>query len=293
VASGAFFTRRREDLAARKQVWSGNLARKEALCARAEALAESTDWDATASELKRLQHDWKTIGPIRRNKSEEMWNRFRAAGDKFFERYHNRHQIALASKLAEREAMVVDLETMADGESSADLAPRVQQLRTTWNRSVPIPSSEAKVLHDRWQAALTKVIQRHAEAFAGSDFDPAVARQRLEKLVAKVEALLEDVRETPDGLSPTEALAAKLRSALASNAMGGRASDEGKWRGALEAVKDAQASWDRLAPIAGAEARGLEQRFREACRRVSDHARRQTNNAPPPKRDKPRAMATA
>jgi hypothetical protein len=293
VASGAFFTRRREDLATRKQVWSENLAKKEALCARAEVLAESTDWDAASSELKRMQHDWKTIGPIRRNKSEEMWNRFRAAGDKFFERFHNRHQIALASKLAEREAMVVDLETMAAADATDDLASRVQQLRTTWNRSVPIPSSEAKVLAERWQAALTHAVQRHGAAFAGTDLDPAVARQRLEKLVAKVEAFLEDVRDASDGLSPTEALAAKLRSALASNAMGGRATDEGKWRGALEAVKDAQQSWDRLAPIAGPDARSLEHRFREACRKVSDHARRHTNNAPPPKRDKPWAMATA
>jgi hypothetical protein len=293
AASGTFFTRRREDLATRKQVWSGNLAKKEALCARAEVLAESTDWDATSSELKRMQHDWKTIGPIRRNKSEEMWNRFRAAGDKFFERYHNRHQIALASKLAEREAMVADLEAMAAAEATDDLAQRVQQLRTTWNRSVPIPSSEAKVLAERWQAALTHLVQRHGDAFAGTDLDPAVARQRMEKLVAKVEAFLEDVRDAPDGLSPTEALAAKLRSALASNAMGGRGSDEGKWRGALEAVKDAQMSWDRLAPIAGQDARSLEHRFREACRKVSDHARRHTNTPPPPKRDKPRQMATA
>jgi hypothetical protein len=101
------------------------------------------------------------------------------------------------------------------------------------------------------------------------------------------------VSEAPAGLSPTEALAAKLRSALASNAMGGRASDDSKWRGAAEAVRDAQASWDRLSPIAGPEARSLEHRFRDACRKVSEHARRHSNNPPPPKRDKPRAMATA
>ncbi len=63
--------------------------------------------------MKRLQAEWKTIGPVRRNKSEVVWNRFRAAADHFFERYHNRHEIALASKLAEREALVVELEGLA------------------------------------------------------------------------------------------------------------------------------------------------------------------------------------
>ena len=90
-----------------------------------------------------MQSSWKNIGPVRRSKSEEVWNRFRAAADKFFERYHNRHQIALAGKLAEREAMVVEMETLAAADPSAlpaDLAAQVQQQRTTWNRAVPIPA---------------------------------------------------------------------------------------------------------------------------------------------------------
>ena len=299
TASTAFFSRRREDLSARKKVWSDNQARKEALCLRAEALAESTEWDSASSELKRLQNEWKTVGPIRRNKSEEMWNRFRAAADRFFERYHNRHQINLANKLAEREAMIVELETLGAVEASArpaDFAAKVQQIRTTWNRSVPIPSAEAKVLADRWQATLARVIAQHADAFAGSDFDPAVARQRMEKLVAKIEGLLADVQDDAPGLSATEALAAKLRSALASNAMGGRGSDDAKWRAAGEAVKDAQASWDRLSPIVGAEAKPLEQRFRDACRRVMDHAKRHRpsggGGAAPKRGNPPRQFAS-
>ena len=292
AASTAFFSRRREDLTARKKVWGENQARKEALCLRAEALAESTEWDSAASELKRLQNEWKSVGPIRRNKSEEMWNRFRAAADRFFERYHNRHQINLSNKLAEREALIVELETLGNTEASArpdDFAARVQQVRTTWNRSVPIPSAEAKALADRWQDALNRVIKQHADAFAGTDFDPTVAKQRMEKLVAKVEAFLADVKDDAPGLSATEALAAKLRSALASNAMGGRSSDEAKWRAAGEAVKDAQSAWDRLAPIVGADARPLEQRFRDACRRVMDQAKRHrpTGGGQAPKRGNP------
>ena len=110
----------------------------------------------------------------------------------------------------------------------------------------------------------------------------------MEKLVARVEGLLADVRETKPGLSPTELLAAKLRSALASNAMGGRVNEDAKWRTMLDAVKDAQAAWQRLAPVHDAEARALEQRFREACRRVNDQARGQSGSHAPR-----RAAATA
>lgn len=277
AACNTFFSRRREDLAARKKTWSENLAGKEALCQRAEALAESTEWDTAVGEMKRLQAEWKTIGPVRRSKSEAIWNRFRAAADHFFERYHNRHQIAIAGKLAEREALVVELEGLAATEEPATpdgLAERVQQLRVTWTRSVPIPAAEMKPIADRWQAALRRVVERWPETFAGTDLDPRVAQQRMEKLIAKIEAFMSDVREPAAGQSQAEILAARLRSALASNAMGGRGGEESKWRAALAAVRDAQSAWQRLAPLGGAETRALDARFRDACRRVHDHARR-------------------
>lgn len=275
AASNAFFARRREDLAARKKVWTDNLARKEALCDRAEALAESMEWEAASGDMKRLQAEWKTIGPIRRSKSEVVWNRFRAAADKFFERYHNRHFIAIASKLAEREALVVELETLAGAdEPAADLAERVQQVRTTWNRSVPIPAAEMKPLTDRWQVALARVVDRHPDAFRGTDLDPAAVIQKMQKLLGRVESYLADLKDTPQGLSQTELLAARLRSALASNAMGGRSNEDAKWRAAADAVKDAQTAWHRLGPATTGEARALEARFRDVCRRVNEHARR-------------------
>jgi hypothetical protein len=275
AACNAFFSRRREDLTDRKKTWAENLAKKEALCERSETLAESTEWESASADMKRLQAEWKTIGPVRRNKSEVVWQRFRAAADKFFERYHNRHQIALASKLVEREQLVMDLEKVAgtEGDAPATLVADLQQLRSTWNRSVPLPTAEMKVLADRWQAAFSSVITRWPDAFAGTDLDPAAAKQRLEKLIVKVEALLVD-SEQPKGQSQAEILAARLRSALASNAMGGRASDETKWRAAADAVRDAQSAWLRLSPLAGQDAEALEPRFREACRRVNDLARR-------------------
>jgi hypothetical protein len=281
AACNAFFARRREDLIDRKKVWSDNLQKKEDLCQRAETVAESTDWDAAAAEMKRLQNEWKTIGPVRRNKSESIWNRFRAAADRFFDRYHHRHEITLATKLAEREALVVELEGLVDAaEPSADMGDRVQQLRTTWNRGVPIPAAGMKPLADRWQTALGRAVAKAPQAFAGTDLDPAAVIQRMQKLVARVESLLAGLEESSSGLSPTEQLAAKLRSAFASNAMGGRVSEEVKWRSAGDAVKDAQAAWQRLGPAMNAEAHALEHRFRDACRRVSEHARRHSHSGP-------------
>jgi hypothetical protein len=289
AACNTFFARRREDLADRKKIWAENLARKEALCVRAEELAASTDWDAAASEVKRLQADWKTIGPVRKNKSEVIWARFRAAADRFFERYHSRHEIALAAKLAEREAIVVELEALAAtpaGEAPANAAEEVQRLRAIWSHSVPVPVPGMKSLGDRWQHALGELLTSRPDLFTGTDLDPAAIVQRMEKLVARVEALSAEVKPSSESrLSPTEQLAARLRNALASNAMGGRSTDESKSRATADSLRDAQAAWQRLPPVRTAEARSLEGRFRDACRRVNDAARKA--GGPPAKPSEP------
>ena len=113
AACDRFFTRRHADLAERKTVWAENLAKKNALCAKVEALRDSTDWDATATEIKRLQAEWKTVGPVKKTRSEAMWQRFRAACDEFFARYAQRHDIARGERLAAREAIVAELEGLA------------------------------------------------------------------------------------------------------------------------------------------------------------------------------------
>ena len=140
---------------------------------------------------------------------EQLWTRFRTAADLFFERFHHRHELALAGKVAEREAMVVEMEAIALAEAAIEnLADKVQTLRTTWNRAVPIPSPDFRVIADRWQKALATVIQRWPDAFKGTDVDPTATVQRMEKIVAKLDALLTQLTSTADepakpNLSPT------------------------------------------------------------------------------------------
>jgi hypothetical protein len=120
AACDRFFTRRHADLAERKTVWAENLVKKEALCVKVEALRDSIDWDAAANEIKRLQVEWKTIGPVKKTRSEAIWQRFRGACDIFFARYAQRHDIAKGERLAAREAICAELEALAgDNRESA------------------------------------------------------------------------------------------------------------------------------------------------------------------------------
>jgi hypothetical protein len=273
-------------------MWSENLATKDALCVQAEALADSTDWDAAALEIKRLQAEWKTIGPVKKSRSEAIWQRFRTACDRFFDRHAHRHDLARAERVAAREALCTELESLAsapaDAEAPGDLLATVRGLRARWQQEIAargVDPDRARALEARFAEAFAKVVGRWPSAFNGTDLDPDANRKRMEQLVKKVEDLAASLvgpASAPDAdLSPVNRLAAMLKDALAANTIGGKADDDSRWRAAAEDVRQAQAAWSRLGPVPDAARRQLSDRFQRAVRKISDRAEAATRTAAP------------
>ena len=286
-ACDKFFSRRNEDLAQRKEVWSTNQAKKEALCARAEELATSREWEKAASELRRLQADWKTIGPVRRTKSEALWQRFRTAADTFFERYKRRDEIEVESRQADREALAVELEGFLPAEGAEPVAPpelleKVRSLRTRWNQSTTAVRQGADPLSARFMSAMERVLTTYPDAFKASELDVDASRRRMEKLVARLESFVSENEAKPES---SQDLATRLREALASNTIGGSAGMESKWRGMADEVREAQSAFSRLVPVPGETGKDLSERFHKAVNRFYDQYRRKVpqQSAPPPR----------
>jgi hypothetical protein len=282
-ACDRFFTRRHADLAERKAVWSLNLAKKEALITKVEALVDSTDWDVTANEIKRIQAEWKTIGPVKKSRSEALWQRFRGACDKFFERYTQRHDIARAERVAAREAIVTELESFTADDAAqdppADFLTRIRTLRVRWQQELAargVDRERAAVLDDRYASAFGRALARWPQALTGSEFDPESNRRRMESIVKRIEELATSIAGpagAPDAsvssMSPTTRLAAMLKDALAANTIGGKPTDnESRYRAAEEEVRQAQANWSRIGPVADEIRRPLVDRFQAAIRRI-------------------------
>ncbi len=290
AACDSFFTRRREDLQHRKQEWAGNLARKEAICERAEAIARTTEWQTGIEEIKRLQAEWKTIGPVRKTRADEVWQRFRAACDAFFEAYQQRHHAASSSAIAEAEQMCVQIEALLPAPDAAEPAVpdgagqvAVELRRRLAEKLTGLPRDRALVLSDRFQHALARLIETWPASFVGTDLDPAANARRMEALCAEVESLLSTGQETTatqvqsEDESPATMLARQLREALATNTIAGRPDDTAKWKAAGEQVRAAQAAWRKVGPVPEATLRALTARFQRACTRVGekiDQARR-------------------
>lgn len=286
AACDKFFTRRQEDLKQRKQDWTENLKRKEALVAEAEQLSQSTEWEQAASRIKRLQVDWKAIGPVKKSKSDAIWNQFRAACDLFFERFKNRDSVALTGKLVDRESAVTELEALvpaadaADAPQPDDLYAKVQAARARWVQGPELPRHTLAPLSDRVNAALFALVTRWPDAFKGTDIDPELTKGRMEKLIAKVEKLLPtEAAEPAKNLSPAELLARQWREALAANTMGagsGRQAEDARQRAAEQEVRSAQAAWARMGPLSPDQRKPLQDRFDRAVRKFSEMRRRST-----------------
>lgn len=281
-ACDRFFTRRHADLAEHKKRWAANMAKKEALCAHVEALADSTDWDATASEIRRLQQEWKTIGPVKKSRSEAIWQRFRGACDRFFARYAERHEIARGERVAAREAICAELESLAsaepvEGRTPQELLSAVRALRARWQQEIGargVDREPAAALDRRFAAAFARVLAAAPAAFAGSDLDPDANRKRMEALVRRMEELAGSAAAAAAdaALSPATRLAEMLKEALAANTIGGKIDEESRMRAAAEEVRQAQASWARIGPAPDDVRRALSDRFARACRRITERA---------------------
>lgn len=271
-----FFTRWQEHRNLRSHEWADNLARKEALCEKAEALAESSDWETAAAELKKLQAEWRTIGAVKKSRSEAIWQRFRAACDRFFDRYKNRDEHARQAVQAARETICAELESLLPAqdvaaEPPADLAGRVAAAQTAWRQAGGLPHDEMAAFEARFLRSRDGLILAYPAAFEGTELDPEASRRKAEKLADRLDAILDELAPSqPSAPATAVDLAARLKDALASNTIGGRAAVEERWNAASLEVEAAQAAWKRLGPMPGEAGRVLTERFERACRRFAE-----------------------
>ena len=80
----AFFSNKKEFFSRLKEQQLENYNRKLQLCVEAEALADSKEWKKATDRIKKLQEEWKKIGPVPKRHSDKIWKRFRSACDAFF-----------------------------------------------------------------------------------------------------------------------------------------------------------------------------------------------------------------
>ena len=170
AACDNFFTRKREYYSQFKDSMNENMEKKLSLIEQAEALKDSKEWKKTTEALIALQKQWKEIGAVPRKKSEQLWKRFRAACDEFFnERDKNaKPENDFYGNLKAKKALVEEINEYAlSGEAAAD-REAARAFADRWQGIGFVPFKEK----DAIQASYTEAMKAKFP-----DFSPRGPRQ--------------------------------------------------------------------------------------------------------------------
>lgn len=150
-----FFAAKAEFFKEMKDTLASNLEKKIALCERAEALKDSTDWRKTADELAELQRQWKTIGAVAKKHSDQVWHRFLAACDYFFEQKKKNTSGTRRSEQANLKAkkdIIARLEAIDPATADrAEAIKTVKALQTEWQAIGHVPFGEKDAVYDAYR----------------------------------------------------------------------------------------------------------------------------------------------
>ena len=162
-ACDEFFRKKGEFFKSLKEGMNENLEKKRALCEKAEALKDSTDWKATADELTKLQKEWKTIGPVAKKYSDAVWKRFISACDYFFEQKNkatSSQRSVEQENLEQKKNIIEKLNAIDDQMDTEGATQLVRDLMKEWNGVGHVPFKEKDRIYKQYHSQVDKLFER-------------------------------------------------------------------------------------------------------------------------------------
>ena len=173
-----------------KEQHAENLVKKTALCEKVEAIADkeeiesSNEWNALSKEIEDIQKEWKTIGFASKKDNQKIYDRFRAACDKFYERKRVFYTDYKGSMNANLEKKIQLCELAEQLKSSTEWKKATDQfinLQKQWKEIGAVPRKKSEQLWKRFRAAADEFFaERDKNAKPENDFYGNLkAKQRL------------------------------------------------------------------------------------------------------------------
>lgn len=156
AAKAEFYARVKEELAA-------NLAKKVALCEKAEALMDSTDYRRTAEEIRALQAEWKTVGSVPRKHSDAVWQRFLNACNHFFDarkKNQNEHKKEENDNLAAKRAVIEELRNL-EAEGREEAAKAIREAQDKWQTIGHVPFKIKDKLYEEFREVINAIREKY------------------------------------------------------------------------------------------------------------------------------------
>ncbi|WET81858.1 DUF349 domain-containing protein [Amycolatopsis sp. QT-25] len=154
-AREAFNRRRGSHFAELDKQRAGAKNRKEELIAEAESLSESEDWGDTAGRYKDLMTEWKAAGRAPKDSDEALWQRFRAAQDKFFARrsaVFSERDAEFATNAQRKEELLVEAEKIDPAANLEAAKQHMRRIQDQWDEIGKVPRERIRELDGRLKA---------------------------------------------------------------------------------------------------------------------------------------------
>ncbi|HEY2579578.1 MAG TPA: DUF349 domain-containing protein [Streptosporangiaceae bacterium] len=142
AARNAFTKRRKAYFAGLEGERETAKARKEKLCAEAEALAASTDWGPTASAFRDLMRSWKEAGRAGRTDEETLWERFKIAQDQFFQArssVYSAKEAELREHAKVKEGLLAEAEALLPASDLRSARTAMRSIQERWEKAGSVP----------------------------------------------------------------------------------------------------------------------------------------------------------
>ena len=171
-----------------------NLEKKKVLCEKLEEIAEreiknTADWNQLSKEIESLQAEWRTIGFATKKENQKIYDRFRAACDKFFERKREHYTTikdSMTANLEKKQAIIEQAEALKSSTEWKKTADQLIALQKQWKEIGAVPRKKSEQLWKRFRAACD-------EFFANRDANSGDENDYYGNLKSK-KRLIEEVR---------------------------------------------------------------------------------------------------
>lgn len=165
TACDAFFNAKAEFYKASKSVLNDNLEKKRQLCEQAEALKDSTEWKSTSDKMIQMQKDWKTIGPIAKKYSDELWKRFIAACDYFFEQKQKNTTDAKSvelENLAKKKDLILAVQALdkVEEKQQNEVLTQLREYIAAWNEIGHVPFRDKDKIYKEYRTSVDAIFEK-------------------------------------------------------------------------------------------------------------------------------------
>jgi len=162
-----------------KEKQGENLVAKTALCEKVEAIAEkevtsSNEWNALSKEIEKIQAEWKGIGFAAKKDNQKIYERFRAACDKFFEKkrdFYSQYKDSMNENLDKKMALIEAAEALKNSTEWKKATDEFINLQKQWKEIGAVPRKKSEQLWKKFRGACDEFFaERDKQAKPENDF---------------------------------------------------------------------------------------------------------------------------